>query len=151
MLPRIAFPIGFALTWFLDTARAPLSTLMLVYGPFAIATYAYAAFAFKSLPRSRHSVGTRFATLFALGLAVNTIGLTAFYLLQKASSPLTIEPWAVRFGRYGFYSDLLLQLGLAWSMVRLLIEDGRHENDDTRAQVRLIQDREVIGKVVVTP
>ena len=140
-LAKGAFVVGAALAWPMDTKHASLESLMLAHGPFAIIAYLYATRAFQTLPPSRQSTGTRFATICSLGLATLTIGLTGFYLLQRFGSPVAAQPWAVRFARYGFYGDLLLQLGLAWAMVRLLIEDARHEQDDTRAQVRLIQDR----------
>ena len=136
-----AFAVGAVLTWPMDTAHTALESLILVHGPFAIFAYGYATLAFQALPRSRQSTGTRFATFFSFGLATLAMGLMAFYVLQRIGSPVAAQPWAVRFARYGFYGDLVLQLGLAWAMVRLLIEDGRHEQDDTRAQVRLIQDR----------
>lgn len=136
-----AFAVGAVLTWPMDTAHTSLESLMLVYGPFAIFAYGYATQAFYALPQSRQSTGARFATVCSFGLATLTIGLMGFYVLQRFDSPIAAQPWAVRFARYGFYGDLLLQLGLAWAMVRLLIEDARHEQDDTRAQVRLIQDR----------
>ena len=141
-LVNVAFPLGVLLTWPMDTTRAQLESLMLVSGPLTIISYVYAAMAFRSLPRSRQSTGTRVATVGFVGIAALAAALTVFYILQRGGSPLTALPWAVRFARYGFYSDLLLQLGLAWAMVRLLVEDNRRENDDTRAQVRLIHDRE---------
>lgn len=140
-LVKGAFVVGAALTWPMDTAHTSLESLMLVHAPFAILAYGYVTRAFHALPPSRQSTGTRFATFFSLGLATLTIGLLGFYVLQRSGSPVAAQPWAVRFARYGFYGDLVLQLGLAWAMVRLLIEDARHEQDDTRAQVRLIQDR----------
>jgi GGDEF domain-containing protein len=144
-LAAVAFPVGVALILPIDTSRAPVESLILVYGIFAIVAYGYAARAFMTLPASRHSSGTRFATVFFGGIALLTAGLAVFYLLQRLQSPVTANPWFVRFARYGFYGDLLLQLGLAWAMVRLLVEDTRRENDDTRAQVRLLQDRETMG------
>lgn len=142
---KAAFPVGFALAWPMDTAKSSLESLTVVHGPFEVIAYLYAAIALVALPRSRQSIGTRLATLCLFGLAALAALLTVFFLLQRAASPLTAMPWTVRFARYGFYSDLLMQLGLAWAMVRLLVEDARRENDDTRAQVKLIQDRTLMA------
>ena len=138
---KAAFPLGVVLAWPMDTAHGSLESLSIVHGPFAVVAYLYAAFAMSRLPRSRQSAGTRLASVMAFGLAALAAALAVFYLLQRTASPITALPWAVRFARYGFYGDLLLQLGFAWAMIHLLVEDTRRENDDTRAQVRLIQDR----------
>jgi GGDEF domain-containing protein len=107
--------------------------------------YAWAAVTLVALPASRQSLGTRFATTLLFAVALLDASLAAFYALQRMSPDVTANPWLVRFARYGFYSDLVLQLGLAWAMVRLLIEDSRRESDDTRAHLRLVQDRDKLG------
>jgi GGDEF domain-containing protein len=141
-LTRLAVPAGVALTFAVDTAHTPLAPLTIEYGAFAAIAYGYAALAFTGLPRSRRSLGSGLAAVCSAGIALIIAGLTTYFLLQRAGHPIAGMPWAVRFARYGFYSDLLLQMGLAWAMVRLLLEDGRHENDDTVAWIRLLQNRE---------
>jgi len=138
----VAAPIAIALTFAVDTARTPLAPMALVYGGFSAIVYASCTLAFVSLPGSRRSLGTWLAAICSLGATLLALGLVAFYLCQRIDSPIAAMPWAVRFARYGFYNDLLLQMGLAGAMVRLLLEDGHRENDDTLAQIRLFHDRD---------
>lgn len=138
---RLAALAG-AVTLAVDTRHEHLAPLTLVVGPFAIVAYGWTAAAFAALPASRRSAGTVGVTIFSGGLALLAAALSVFYLLQRGNAPVTGMPWVVRFARYGFYTDLLLQLGLAWAMVRLLIEDGRHESDDVRAHLKLVQERD---------
>jgi GGDEF domain-containing protein len=141
-LMMAAAPAGLVLAWITDTRHTPLAALALLHGPIAAMAFAYASLAFNTLPPSRHSLGTRAASIGFAGLALLGVTLAVFYWLQRAGSPITAAPWAVRYARYGFYSELLLNLFTAWAMVRILVEDGRRENDDARARMRLLQDRE---------
>jgi GGDEF domain-containing protein len=141
-LMMAAAPAGLVLAWMTDTQHTPLAALALLHGPVAAVAFAYAAVAFNTLPASRHSLGTRAAAMGFMGLAVLGATLAVFYALQRSGAPITAAPWAVRYARYGFYSELLLNLFVAWAMVRILVEDGRRENDDARARMKLLQDRE---------
>ena len=138
---RVAPVLGLAVA-FVDTRHTPLAPLAVVVGPVAVVAYAVVALAFVRLPASRRSAGTVAVATCAAGLAVLGLLLALFHLLQLGDAAITGQPWVVRFARYGFYSDLLLQLGLAWAMVRLLVEDGRHESDDVRAHLKLLQERD---------
>jgi GGDEF domain-containing protein len=146
-MPRLAAVVGVVLAFTIDTTRAPLNSLMLVYGVFCAVAYANVAIVFFALPRSRQSVGTRLAALLTTGIALLVTGLTLYFLFQRTGQSISGNPWAVRFARYGFYGDLLLQMGLAWSMVRLLMDDSRRENDDSRARMRLLQDRDTMPEM----
>ncbi|HVZ48163.1 MAG TPA: diguanylate cyclase [Gemmatimonadaceae bacterium] len=146
-LTKVAIPVAIVLAVVADTSKTPLAPLRLLHGPFGALTMAYAAWLFAGLPRSRQSAGTRTAALSFVLLALLSAGLAVFYGVQRVAPDLTTNPWLIRFARYGFYTDLLLRLLLAWAMVRLLIEDGRREADDTRAHLRLVQDRERLGEL----
>lgn len=139
---RAALPLGLALSFAVDTTHVSLASLTLVYGPIVAVGYLALTLRLGGLPRSRQSVGTRFVAVLSLLLAVLSASLAGFYLLQRLSPTVTAMPALVRFARYGFYSDLVLQLGLAWAMVRLLIEDGHRETDDTRAHLKLVHGRD---------
>lgn len=140
-----AAPAGLLLAWVAGTPSTPLAALALVYGPVAAFGFGYAALALNTLPASRRSVGTRTAVLAFAGLAVLGLSLAAFYALQREGAAITAAPWAVRYARYGFYSELLLNFFAAWAMVRILVEDGRRENADARARMKLLQDREIMA------
>lgn len=144
-LPFAAIPVALALSFLVDTARVPLAPLAIVHGPVVAVGYAYAAVLLLVLPRSRRSGGTRLVEWAMWLLAALALALTTFYVLQRVAPAVTANPWLVRFARYGFYMDLLLQGLLAWSMVRLLLEDSRRESADARAQLRLMHDREKLG------
>jgi GGDEF domain-containing protein len=122
-----------------DTFNGRLGSLALVHGPIAVAVYAYGAALLSGLPPSRRSSGSRLAALTLAALAVLWTGLVIFHLSARLDAALAAEPWFVRFERYGFYADLLLQFALAYAMVRLLFEDGEREALDTRAQLELLQ------------
>jgi GGDEF domain-containing protein len=109
---------------------------------FAIAAYAYGASLFAALPESRHSTGSRLAAFTLSALTLLWGALVVFYFSARLDASLSAQPWFVRLERYGFYADLLLQLSLAYAMVRLLFEDGAREAVDTRAQLELLQDRQ---------
>lgn len=140
LLVRAAVPVAVALSLATDTFNGRLGSLALLHGPLALAVYAYAAALFSGLPPSRRSAGGRLAALATAALAVLWTGLVAFHLAARLDAALSAEPWFVRFERYAFYADLLLQFALAYAMVRLLFEDGEREALDTRAQLELLQD-----------
>jgi GGDEF domain-containing protein len=154
LLVKVAAPLGLALSFAADTFNGRLAALGLAHGLFAVAAYAYGASLFATLPASRHSVGSRLASLTLAALATLWAALVVFYFSARLGSTppvllpvplglaLSAQPWFVRFERYGFYADLLLQLSLAYAMVRLLFEDGERESVDTRAQLELLQDRQ---------
>ncbi|MDA1081652.1 MAG: GGDEF domain-containing protein [Gemmatimonadetes bacterium] len=144
-MPRVAVAIGIVLALLANTTTTPLAPFRIMHGPLAALAYTYAAFLFGSLPRSRRSIGTWFAAISFALLALLGASLAAFYASQTLAPELASMPWAVRWARYGFYTDLLLRFALAWAMVRLLTEDSRREADDTRAHIRLLQDREKLG------
>lgn len=98
-----------------------------------------AAIALNTLPPSRHSLGTRAASAGFAGPALLGVTLAVFYWLQRAGASITAAPWAVRYARYGFYTEQLLNFFTAWAMVRILVEDGRRENHDARARMKLLQ------------
>lgn len=144
---NLAIPAGLALSLTTDTFTAPLGHMAVALGPVAIATYAYVALLFATLPASRRSAGSRMATL-ALGLLTALwTGLSAYYLLARGGSGIAALPWVVRFERYNFYLDLVLQFCLAYAMVRLLLEDGRRDDDDTKAQLKITRNREQAGEL----
>lgn len=141
-LVRLAMPLGLALAFATDTFHGRLAALGLMQGPFAVAAYAFGASLFVGLPPSRRSLGSRLAALVLALLAALWTGLVIFYLSARFNAVLSVQPWFVRFERYGFYADLLLQLTLAYAMVRLLLEDGERETMDTRAHLDLLRDRQ---------
>lgn len=143
----VAASIGVAvvLAIAIDTQRTPLAPLALWHGPITAIAYGFGAWQIVRLPASRQGIGTRLTAIGLGSLALLSVSLAAFYLLQRMAPDITTNPWLIRFARYGFYSELILQFTLAWAMIRLLIEDGRHEADDTRAHMKLIQDRDTLG------
>lgn len=151
LLIYVAVPLGFVLSLATDTYNGRLAALGLVHGPLAVAAYAYAASLFAALPPSRRSLGGRLASLALAALAALWAGLTVFYLSARMDAALSAQPWFVRFERYGFYADLLLQLALAYSMLRLLFEDGEREAVDTRSQLELLQDRQRLNEFYDEP
>jgi diguanylate cyclase (GGDEF)-like protein len=140
-----ALPLGVLLSFLVDTRHTSLPAFVLADGAFVALAYGYAATLLSRLPRSRRSAGTALATLLFTALAAHRAGLLFFHYDQARGSGIAGISWAVRFERYGFYIDLLLQLALAYSMVRLLLEDGATESADTRAQMDLMRDRERHG------
>lgn len=142
LLVKVAVPLGLALSLAADTFNGRLAALGLAHGLFAIAAYAYGASLFAALPGSRRSVGSRLASFTLSGLTLLWAALVVFYFSARLDASLSGQPWFVRLERYGFYADLLLQLSLAYAMVRLLFEDGAREAVDTRAQLELLQDRQ---------
>jgi GGDEF domain-containing protein len=142
LLVKLAVPLGLALSLATDTFNGRLAALGLAHGLFAVAAYAYGASLFAALPGSRRSVGSRLAAFALSALATLWLALVVFYFSARLDASLSGQPWFVRLERYGFYADLLLQLSLAYAMVRLLFEDGEREAVDTRAQLELLQDRQ---------
>lgn len=144
-MPRMAVPVAIVLTFAVDTTQLPLAPMRILHGPIGAIAYIYAALLVGRLPHSRRSLGTRVATTAFVLLAVLAASLAGFHALQRINPALTTSPWLVRFARYSFYWDLALRLLLAWAMLRLLVEDNRREADDTRAHLKLVQDRDKLG------
>ncbi len=139
--------IALVLAIFVDTRQTPLAPLALVHGPLTAIAYAFGAWQIVSLPAARKGFGTRLTAICLASLAILGAALAAFYLLQRVAPDVTANPWLVRFARYGFYGELILQLALAWAMIRLLIEDGLHEANDARAHMKLLHDRDTLGEL----
>ncbi len=137
--------VAVVLAFFIDTQRTPLAPLALAHGPLTAIAYGFGAWQIVSLPRARQGFGTRLTTIGLASLAILGAALATFYLLQRVAPDITGNPWLVRFARYGFYGELVLQLALAWAMIRLLIEDGHHEADDARSYMKLLHDRDSLG------
>jgi GGDEF domain-containing protein len=142
---KAMIPVAVAMSFLGDTTRVALAPLATLHHPIVALVTAYATWIFLQLPASRRSTGTRFASLAFGAQALLATSLAVFYLVKHFSPHLTEDPWVIRFARYGWYSDLLLQFLLGWAMVRLLIEDGRRETDDIRTHLRLVQDRDKLG------
>jgi GGDEF domain-containing protein len=139
--------LAIGLSFLADTTRVALAPLSTLHAPVVLIASAWAAWFFMSLPPSRRSAGTRYAGLAFVLQALLAATLAAFYLIKRGDPSLTTNPWMIRFARYAFYSDLLLQFTLAWAMVRLLLEDGRREANDIRAHLKLVQDRDKLGEL----
>lgn len=150
-LPQIAAVVGAGLVFAFDTQTAPLATLSLVHGWVGAVAYGFSAWTFAVLPGSRRTPGTRLAAAAFGALAILAVGLAAFYDLQHLAPAVTGNPWLVRFARYGFYLDLFGRFALAFAMVRLVVEDGRRESDDTRVHMKLVQERERLGDLYDAP
>lgn len=146
LLMKAAVPLALVLSLLIETFNGQLGSLALVHGPLAAAAYGYAAIGLARLPASRRSAGSRLAAVTLAALALLWAGLAAFHLAASVGSELSARPWLVRFARYGFYSDLLLQFALGYAMVRLLFEDGEREALDTRARLELLQDRQRLAE-----
>src|SRR5581483_1646392 len=144
-LTTAAVILGIVLAVVAETRSTPLAPFRLFHGPFGAAAAGYCAWLVARLPQSRRSGGTRLLALAFAALAFLSASLALFYAAQRVSPDLTSNPWLVRYDRYGFYSDLVLRLVLAWAMVRVLVDDGRREDADTRAYLKLLQDRERLG------
>ncbi|MBM4194797.1 MAG: GGDEF domain-containing protein [Gemmatimonadetes bacterium] len=144
---RAAFVAGVALAFTRDTQHEPLAPLTLVTGPLLAAGYLAAGLLLVTLPPSRRSIGTRTASMTLIALGLLAASLAIFYLLQRLAPDITSNPWLVRWARYGFYTEVLLNFVLAWAMVRLMLEDGRRESDDTRAHLKLVHDREKLAEL----
>jgi diguanylate cyclase (GGDEF)-like protein len=141
-LVRWAAPVGLVLSFVTGTNNGRLGELALMHGPLMVASYAYGALLFATLPASRRSVGSRLTASTLLALGALWTGLVLFHLSARLNTSLSALPWFVRLERYGFYADLLLQLALAYAMVRLLVEDGEREAVDTRSHLDLLRDRQ---------
>ncbi len=144
-LPKVALVLAIGLALLADTTRTPLAPLRMLHGPVGMIAFGYCAWVFASLPRSRRSSGTRFAAFACFMLAALSGSLGLYHLAEVFAPEVLGNPWLTRYSRYGFYTDLILRFALAWAMVRLIFEDSRHEADDTRAHLRLVQDREKLG------
>lgn len=144
-LPHVAAVVGAGMVFAFDTQYTPLANLSLFHGWVGFVAYGVAAWTFGALPASRQTSGTRLAMLAFAGLAALSGALAAFYDLQLVAPAITGNPWLVRFARYGFYLELLTRFALAFAMVRLVVEDGRRESDDTRVHMKLVQERERLG------
>ncbi|MDQ8165839.1 MAG: diguanylate cyclase [Gemmatimonadota bacterium] len=137
--------VALVLAIVVDTRQTPLAPLALVLGPVTAIAYGFGAWRIVSLPRTRKGFGSRLTAIGLASLAMLGAALATFYLLQRIAPDVTANPWLVRFARYGFYGELIVQLALAWAMIRLLIEDGHHEVDDARAHMKLLHDRDTLG------
>jgi len=140
-----AAPTGIVLSLAMDTTNTQLGHLGLAIGPFAVAAYAYAALRLATLPPSRRSLGSRLAAFGLVAIAALWAGLTVFYAAALQHLPLADSRWWVRFERYGFFADLLLQLALGYAMVRVLFEDGRRDAADTQAHLNVMHDRSLLA------
>jgi GGDEF domain-containing protein len=148
---KAAVPAALALSLVADTRDGLIGSLSLYHGPVAVITYAFAAVLVTRLPQSRHSVGSRIAQFVLIVLTAFWASLIAFHLAALAQSGIAAMPWFVRTERYAFFLDLALQLALAYAMVRLLFEDANRQADDTRAQLKLLQDRERLADLYDVP
>jgi diguanylate cyclase (GGDEF)-like protein len=146
-LAKVMVPVAIAVSFLGDTTRVALAPLATLHHPIVALATAYATRLFIQLPPSRRSTGTRYATVAFAAISLLSAALAVFYLVKHFSPHLTEDPWVIRFARYGWYSDLLLQFLLSWAMVRLLIEDGRRESDDIRTHLKLVQDRDKLGEL----
>ena len=145
-LMMAAVPLGLVLSLVTDTYNGRIGALGLVQGPFAVIAYAYAAVLLVKLPPSRRSIGSNLAPAALIALAVLWAGLVVFYFSARSNASLSAAPWFVRLERYGFYAELLLNLALAYAMVRLLFEDSGREAVDTRSQLDLLKDRQRLAE-----
>jgi GGDEF domain-containing protein len=151
LIIKAAVPAALALSLLADTRDGPIGSLNLYHGPVAVITYAVAALLLMRLPTSRRSLGSRIAQLTLLVLTVYWAALVAFDLAALFQSGIAAMPWFVRVERYAFFLDLALQLALAYAMVRLLFEDAARETEDTRARLKLLQDRERLADLYDAP
>lgn len=142
---RAAAVTGLALSIAFDTSATQLGALRLAVSPLAVAAYLYAAFQLALMPRSRRSLGSGLATLTMGALAFAWATLTVFYVAARQHAALSGNPWWVRFERYGFFVDLVLQLTLGYAMVRLLFEDGRRDAADAQAHLNVMHDRSLLA------
>jgi GGDEF domain-containing protein len=145
---RVAPVLGVGVALALDTRNSSVNALVLGHGIVAIIAYGYGASRFLTLSPSRRSAGTRTAAAALIALAVFWAFLTVFQLSARLGASSATAPWSIRVDRYSFFLDLALQLGLAYAMVRLLFEDGERENEDTRAQLKIRQDRDRMSGLV---
>ena len=150
-LMKAAVPAALALSLVADTRDGLIGTLDLYHGPLAVATYGIAAILITQLPGSRRSLGSRIAQFVLTALTALWAALVIFDLAELLRGGLATMPWLVRMERYSFFLDLALQLALGYAMVRLLFEDAKREADDTRAQLKLLQDRERLSDLYDVP
>lgn len=142
---RAAAVVGVALSIAFDTSTTQLGTLRLAVAPLAVIAYLYAAAQLAGLPRSRRSPGSWLA-MFTMGaLAIAWAALAVFYVAVRQQAALSGSPWWVRFERYGFFVDLVLQLTVGYAMVRLLFEDGRRDAADAQAHLNVMHDRSLLA------
>jgi diguanylate cyclase (GGDEF)-like protein len=139
---RGAAPLALVLSLIPGALGPDLGAPGLVHGAFAVAAYAYAGRLFVALPESRRTPGSRIAAMALAALAAYWAALWVSYVALATGAAAASEPGIVRLDRYAFYGDLVLQLALAYAMVRLLFEDGKREAFDTREHLALMQDRD---------
>ena len=142
---RAAAVTGLALSIAFDTSATQLGALRLAVSPLAVCAYLYAALQLARMPRSRRSLGSGLATLTMGALALAWAALAAFYVAVRQHGAIAGMPWWVRFERYGFFVDLVLQLTLGYAMVRLLFEDGRRDAADAQAHLNVLHDRSLLA------
>ncbi len=139
---KAAAPVAFVLTLIPGALGPRAGALGLIHGFLSAAAYAYAGRSFVMLPASRRTRGSRLAAGALARLAAYWAALWLNYVALDMGASAASEPWLVRLDRYAFYGDLVLQLLLAYAMVRLLFEDGKREAFDTRQRLALMRDRE---------
>jgi diguanylate cyclase (GGDEF)-like protein len=139
---RGAAPLAFVLSCIPGALQSRVGTLGLLHGAFAVLAYAYAGRLFVGLPESRRTPASRMVAVALATLAAYWAALWLNYVALASGATAASEPWIVRLDRYAFYGDLVLQLALAYAMVRLLFEDGKREAFDTREHLALMQDRD---------
>lgn len=118
-----------------------LNGVMLLQAPLVAGVCIACAWLLLRLPPSRSSMGSR-ATGTVFGM-ISVLWLAYAVAFAADGVPALREPaGSLDFLlQYNSYVDLLLQMLLGYGMVVVLLEDGKREADDARAQLALAHDR----------
>lgn len=134
----LAAALVYALVSVLTSDR--VRDLLLWQVPVAVGCSFYAGWLLMRLPLARSSLGSR-ATGVLL-LALGALWLVYAHAFLTAPPPTEYAGAPVSFlARYSSYLDALLQLLLAFGMVRLLLEDSKRETDAAHAELAIAHQR----------
>lgn len=127
----VAGVLGYGLLAF--TMAEGIRDLVIWQSPVAILACGFACWLLLSVPSGRASLGsTTTGAIFGL-IALTWLGYFSVYQLATEADFHYGFPGLI--ARYGAYLDLVLHAVLAYGMVRLLLEDSKHETDAAYAEM----------------
>lgn len=113
---------------------------MLLQAPFIVSALAYCGITLLTIPQSRRSLGSRVTGGVFIGIAV------VWVVWLVGTSGLVDDATAAAHAlaslvNHNGYVDGLLQMVLGSGMVLMLMEDGKREADDARAELAVAHDK----------
>jgi diguanylate cyclase (GGDEF)-like protein len=142
---RASFVWGIALS----AAVGATGVLMLPNGTRAVVLQAplialalsYSGVTLLRLPHSRRSLGSRLTGAVFVTIALVWVAWFAAYNGLPGERLATLERVLTSIVIYNGYVDALLQMTLGSGMVLMLMEDGKREADDARAELAVAHDK----------